>query len=106
MTVEYETHDGQHQGCAECFRVKLRSLQFQGIGASDRRQSDAERSKDMDAYKQLRRQGLQPKNVFGSSEIAAKASTTWELEHSVVMAPSIRKEMESRMDDAKGVLAQ
>jgi hypothetical protein len=58
----------------------------------------------MDAYKKLRHQGYQPKNVFGSAEISAQASTKWELEHSVVMAPNIRKEMESRMGEAKAVL--
>jgi ribosomal protein L25 (general stress protein Ctc) len=59
----------------------------------------------MDAYQRLRRQGYQPKNVFGSAEIEAKANTKYELEHSVVMAPGIRKEMESRMADAKAVAA-
>jgi phosphohistidine swiveling domain-containing protein len=59
----------------------------------------------MDAYQKLRRQGYQPKNVFGSAEIAAQAETKFELEHSVVMAPSIRKEMETRMEDAKAVLS-
>ena len=103
--IEYEKHEGQHSGCAECFAEKIRTLQFQGIGASDRRLSDKERSADMSAYKTLRRQGFQPKNVFGSAEIAAKAETKFELEHSVVMAPGIRKEMESRMEDAKGTLA-
>ena len=105
MSVELETHEGQHQACAECFRIKLSSLQFQGMGAADRRQTDASRAKDMDAYAKLRRQGLQPKHVYGSAEIAAQASTPFELEHSVVMAPSIRKEMESRMAQAKETLS-
>ena len=105
MSVEFEDHDGSHQSCAECFRIKLSSLQFQGTGAADRRQTDASRDKDMWAYKSLRRQGLQPKHVFGSAEIAAQASTTFELEHSVVMKPSIRKEMESRMAQAKETLS-
>ena len=105
MSVELETHEGQHQACAECFRIKLSSLQFQGMGAADRRHTDASQAKDMDAYPLLRRQGYQPKHVFGSAEIAAQASTPFELEHSVVMKPSIRKEMESRMAQAKETLS-
>lgn len=102
--VEFESHEGQHRSCPSCYRVKLASVQFQGIDAGERRHTEKSRSKDMDAYKQLRRQGFQPKNVFGSAEIAAQASTQFELEHSVVMAPNIRKEMESRMEEAKAPL--
>lgn len=103
--MELETHEGQHQGCPECFRIKLQSIQFQGIDAGERRHNESTRSKDMDAYKSLRRQGYQPKNVFGSSEIAAQAETKFELEHSVVMAPKIRKEMESRMTATAEILS-
>lgn len=104
--MELEDHTGQHQNCAECFRIKLNTIQFQGMDAGQRRFSEKERSRDMDAYKKLRRQGYQPKNVFGSAEIEAKASTPWELEHSVVMAPGIRKEMEQRMSEAKAVVSE
>lgn len=100
---ENEAHEGQHQNCPPCYRVKLSSLQWQGIGAGQRRHDEKTRDKDMHAYRDLRRAGYQPKNVFGSAEIAAQASTTFELEHSVVMAPGIRKEMESRMEDAKAI---
>lgn len=98
--MELEQHNGQHQGCAECFRIKLSTLQFQGPAAGERRQTDASRSKDMDAYKGLRRQGYQPKHVFGSHEVAVQANSKFEVEHSVIMAPGIRKEMEARMQEA------
>jgi hypothetical protein len=98
-----EVHEGQHVGCAPCFKIKVGSIQFQGMGAGERRHTESVRTKDMEEYKKLRRQGYQPKNVFGSSEISAKATTKFELEHSVVMAPSIRKEMEARITDAKAV---
>lgn len=103
--MELETHEGQHQNCPECFRIKLQTIQFQGVEAGARRHSESTRSKDMDAYKSLRRQGYQPKNVFGSAEIAAQAETKFELEHSVVMAPNIRKEMESRMAATAEILS-
>lgn len=101
--TDYEVHTGQHLDCRECYRIKLSSIQFQGIDAGQRRATDKSRAKDMEAYPKLRRAGYQPKNVFGSAEIAARAETKFELEHSVVMAPGIRKEMESRMADAKAI---
>jgi ribosomal protein L25 (general stress protein Ctc) len=77
--------------------ARLKTLQFQGPDAGQHRFTERERDRDMHAYRDLRHAGYQPKNVFGSAEIAAQASTTYELEHSVVMKPAIRKEMESKM---------
>lgn len=101
MSETYESHDGSHSGCATCFRIKCSSIQFQGIDAGQHRFTDRERGRDLESYAKLRRQGYQPKNVFGSSEIAAMADTKFELEHSVVMKPSIRKEMEARIEQTK-----
>ena len=102
--MEFEAHEGQHQNCRECFAIKIRSIQFQGMEAGQHRFTDKERSRDMDAYKTMRRQGIQPKNIFGSAEVAAQASSTFEAEHSVVMASSIRKEMEARRADMKEII--
>lgn len=99
--IEYEPHDGRHENCDPCFKIKLRSVQFQGIEAGQHRFTDKERSRDMEEYKKLRRQGYQPRNVFGSAEIAAQAGSKFEVEHSVVMPPSVRREMESRMAEAQ-----
>ena len=101
---EADVHEGQHTGCGPCFQIKIQSIQFQGVGASERRQTGHSRDLDMDAYKAMRRQGVQPKNVFGSHEIAEKAGSTFEAEHGVIMAPNIRKEMESRMAATKEIL--
>jgi len=103
MSDLYEPHDGSHQNCAPCFAIKIRTVQFQGMEAGTRRNEDKSRARDMDEYKRLRRQGLQPKHVFGSAEIGMQANSQFEVEHSVVMAPSIRKEMESRMQEAKAI---
>ena len=97
----FESHTGQHLDCGPCFAIKVRSVSFTGAGADQRRHDDKTRSRDMDSYQSLRRQGYQPKNVFGSAEIEATASTPFELEHSVVMSPSIRKEMDSRIEQTK-----
>lgn len=71
------------------------------MGAAERRNTDKTRDRDMWAYKQLRTQGVQPKHVFGSAEVAAQADSKFEVENHVVMAPEIRKEMEARMSEAK-----
>jgi hypothetical protein len=99
--VEFEPHDGRHLNCDPCFKIKLRSVQFQGIEAGQHRFTDKERARSMDAYQRLRRQGLQPRNVFGSAEVEAQANSKFEVEHSVIMPPGIRKEMESRMAEAQ-----
>ena len=56
MNELYESHTGQHTGCAACFRIKLSTIQFQGIDAGQRRFTEKERSKDMETYKKLRNQ--------------------------------------------------
>ena len=104
MSNTYESHVGQHIDCPPCFAIKLRSVQFTGIDAGQHRFTDRERTRDMESYKSLREQGYQPKNVFGSAELAAQAHSKFEIEHRVVMAPSIRKEMESQMSAAKEML--
>ena len=97
----FESHTGQHLDCGPCFAIKVRSVSFTGAGADQRRHDDKTRSRDLESYQKLRRQGYQPKNVFGSTEIAAQANTKWELEHSVVMPANIRKEMDSRIEQTK-----
>jgi hypothetical protein len=100
----YESHTGQHTDCPPCFAIKLRTVQFQGMEAGQHRFTDKERDRDLREYKKLRQQGYQPRNVFGSAELAAQAHSSFEVEHKVVMAPNIRKEMESQMNAAKEML--
>ena len=95
----YEPHQGQHQECAPCFQIKLGSIQFQGIGAGDRRQSEKSRTLDMEEYQKARRAGLQPKHVFGTHEVMAQAGSTFEIENSVIMSKEVRKEMNARLAD-------
>ena len=101
MSELYEAHQGQHHSCPPCFQIKIRTISFQGPDAGQHRFTERERDRDMAAYKKLRTQGYQPKNVFGSAEIAAMAGNKFELEHSVVMQPSLRKELDSRIEATK-----
>ena len=57
----------------------------------------------MSEYPILRRQGYQPRNVFGCAEVAAQAGSVFEVENSVVMAPSIRKEMNQKLAIGKEI---
>ena len=100
---ENEAHVGQHQDCPICFSIKCRSMNFQGPGAGDRRRSEKERTRDMNEYRTLRRQGYQPRNIFGSAEVAAQAGSTFEIENHVVMAPNIRAEMNERLAEGKAI---
>ena len=97
----FEQHTGQHQGCQVCFAIKLSTIQLQGPASGERRRSEKERNRDMAEYPILRRQGYQPKQIFGCAEVAAQAGTEFEVENHVVMAPEIRKEMTARMAEAK-----
>ena len=57
----------------------------------------------MREYQTLRRQGYQPRNIFGSAEVAAQAGSTFEVEHHVVMAPDIRKEMNAMIEEGNAI---
>ena len=45
----------------------------------------------------------QPRNIFGSAEVAAQAGSTFEIEHHVVMAPGIRKEMNAMIEEGNAI---
>ena len=103
MNTETTAHNGQHTDCQPCFSLKLATMQFQTPAAGDRRHSEKSRERDMMEYKTLRRQGYQPRNIFGSAEVAAQAGSVFEVEHSVVMSAGIRKEMNARLEEGKAI---
>jgi hypothetical protein len=49
------------------------------------RAKDAAYSKDADAYRRLRRQGLQPQHVRGSAEIETRANEKFEVERNMLV---------------------
>lgn len=56
---------------------------------------------DMDAYKRLRMNGLQPKQIDGSARIEAKADTTFEVASGrLIRDPSERRQTESLFQEA------
>ena len=81
------THEGQHQGCKPCFKIKLNSISFSSAATPNRRQGtviqnkyQSDRVRDIEAYKRLRKEGLQPRGTLGAAAIEARADTISEVE--------------------------
>lgn len=80
-----ETHPGLNvEGCFGC---KVASTSFgsnstttRGAVVADTNKKERGWQKDMPAYKRLRADGLQPRQIDGCAEIEKKATTTVEVE--------------------------
>ena len=77
-----EVCDGQHYGCAACYTIKLRTVQFEGPGeyAMEIRRRDREFAKDNAAYRRLRKDGVQPRGIDKSSMAEKLADNKAEIE--------------------------
>jgi predicted nucleic acid-binding Zn ribbon protein len=71
--------------CPDCGGTMVQHLPsppIHGVGASGARRSWREgREKDTEAYKRLRRDGVQPRGVTGAAEIEVRAGTRYEVEN-------------------------
>lgn len=83
------------------FREKLLSIQFAGKRPHTEREKVL--SKDMDAYKRLRLQGLQPPQVDGSAALESRASTKLEVDMGHLFTKSDLKRAEEGMRLAEDV---
>ena len=99
VTITY--HDTDACTKADCFRCKLQSINMAGAAMITRQPNSAgthaweERTiKDMDAYKRLRRDGLQPKGVVGSAKAEAFGQTRFEVETGVRLHPKLANKVE------------
>jgi hypothetical protein len=54
---------------------------------------------DMPAYKRLRQQGLQPRDIDGCAELEARAETVREIEAGQLLTPSQRKQVSEMLDE-------
>ena len=68
------------RGCCPSPREHYASLSFVDHGQGSYHKKDAQLTKDRDAYKRLRTNGLQPKRVDGSYEVEARAKTEAQVE--------------------------
>lgn len=87
MIKHQETHPGLDvEGCFGC---KIAGLSIASSATPTRRggaraqiinEKDKKLDKDLDAYKRLRQEGLQPKNIDGSAEVEKRAEYKWQVE--------------------------
>jgi len=72
-----------------CFGCKVAGLSVAASATPTRRggaraatinQKDRVLEKDLDAYKRLRQEGLQPKAIDGSAEVEKRAEYKWQVE--------------------------
>jgi hypothetical protein len=68
------------KGCCPSPAEHYKSLTFVDHGQGSYHQKDRQLTKDRDAYKRLRNQGLQPRTVDGSHRVEATAKTEAQVE--------------------------
>lgn len=83
-------------------REKILSV---GIKKASRKADEADRalSSDLDAYKRLRRNGLQPPRIDGSARLEKEAVTALEVQTGVVSANLTTRERRQMADRLSGV---
>jgi hypothetical protein len=89
MIKHQETHPNLDvDGCFGCkiAGISISSAAMPGRKADSHRINETEKQwhKDMDAYKRLRRDGLQPKKIDGSHMVEAKAKESYQVETGLV----------------------
>jgi hypothetical protein len=90
------THFGQHD--AGCFGCKLYTLSFNPT-EHPASVKDRQWDKDMEAYRRLRYQGVQPRSIDGSAVLEKGAETNIEVEYGQVLTTAQRKQTVSLMAD-------
>lgn len=77
-----QTHPSYQEGCFGC---RVSSL---SIGTSEKFNIEKSRevalSKDLDAYKRLRQNNVQPKCIDGASRVEARAQEKWQVESGIL----------------------
>lgn len=89
MMKHQETHPNLDvEGCFGCkiAGVSYSSAAMPGRKAASHQINETEKRwhKDMDAYKRLRKDGLQPKKIDGSANVEAKATEKYQVETGLV----------------------
>ena len=86
MGIHAQTHPEYVEGCFAC-KVSTVSVapsatptRQGGAEAANVNATEARWHKDMDAYKSMRDQGIQPRSIDGADELAARASDKFEVE--------------------------
>jgi hypothetical protein len=95
--------------CIEnCFGCKVASIGFSPSSMPTRSDvSTVEREtkimhKDVDAYRRLRKNGLQPKSVKGSARLEARADSKWEVETNTTLRGDTK--LGKQLDEIQGAI--
>jgi hypothetical protein len=93
------------------FQEKIRSVQFGSVPGGTRagrertdqiNQTEKNWERDMPAYRRLRADGLQPRNVDGAAHLEAKANDSLEVSNGLLMTdpkiPARMKELKAEAD--------
>ena len=102
-------HDGSHGD--DCFGCRVRSVQFGSVPGGTRsgqartdsiNQREAGWDKDIPAYKRLRADGLQPRQVDGAAHLEAAANDPLEVGNQLLMTdkriPETMRELKAEVD--------
>lgn len=86
-------------------------MQYGNVPGGARDRAGAERSRerrwtrDMDGYKSLREQGLQPQGIDGAADLAMTASDQWEIDHGIVLSKDLQRTHLSALKDVEEATA-
>lgn len=84
-----ETHPNLDvEGCFGCrvagVRMGTNTTTSRGARVAEINQTERNWNRDMPAYKRLRANGLQPKQIDGSAEVERKAQESWQVETGIL----------------------
>ena len=89
MMKHQETHP--NLDVEDCFGCKIAGISISSAAMPGRKsasyeinQTEKRWHKDMDAYKRLRQDGLQPRKIDGSANVEAKATEKYQVETGLV----------------------
>ena len=112
-----ETYDGVCEGCSGVVRKYFGTVHVSASATPTRGVHDGKtidwagskvkeraKEKDMDAYKRLRSEGLQPRTIYGSANLETRAGSSYEIESVYLLQgeKSEKKRKERALNDLLG----
>jgi hypothetical protein len=82
VALHHETHPQEVEGCYGCYLLSV-SIAPSATGSAQAQEVNERESrwhKDMDAYRAIRKQGLQPKGIDGSAALENRAEDQFEIQ--------------------------
>lgn len=101
MTIE---HFGQHDD--SCFACKIKSVSFAASAMPTRKPEavattarEKKLTRDRDAFKAMREQGIQPARLNGAADLQNRATTKHEIETGKILPKSLAPKVESTVKE-------